>query len=58
MSKLCTVKVEMYIETEDPNLMKRMEHHIEEFMDLDAYPEIKSVYGVTVTKNKEDKENK
>lgn len=57
MSKLCTVKVEMYIETDDPDLMKRMEHHIEEFMDLDTYPEIKNVYGVTVTK-KEDKENK
>ena len=35
-----------YITTMDE--LKRLEHHIEELLDLDNWTEIKSVYGVKV----------
>ena len=47
-----TVKVTMYFEiADDENAMeeiKKLEHHAERLLDLDSYPEIKSVYGVKV----------
>ena len=50
---MATVKVEMYLDIEDEEdameEMKKLEHHAERLLDLDSYPEIHSVYGVTVT---------
>lgn len=43
------VKLEMFLEVTDYDAIKRAENHIEEFLDLDEYPEIKTVYGVAVT---------
>lgn len=49
---MAIVKVEMYFEIEDEEdameEMKKLEHHAERLLDLDSYPEIKSVYGVKV----------
>lgn len=48
MSKI--VKVEMYLELDDAGLenIRKVTHHAEYLLDLDAWPEIKSVYGVKV----------
>ena len=47
---MAKVKLELCLEVEDgkEDAIKRCEHHIDELLDLDAYPEIKSVYGVKV----------
>lgn len=44
------VKVTMYFEVEDDAIeeMKKLEHHADYLLNLDEYPEIKSVYGVEV----------
>ena len=34
--------------------LKRLEHHIEELLDLASWPEIQTVYGVKVEKRKAD----
>lgn len=48
---MAKVKVEMYMEVEDNSIeeVKKLEHHMEYLLNLDEYPEIKCVYGVTVT---------
>lgn len=43
------VKLDMFMEVTDYDVIKRAENHIEELLDLDAYPEIKTVYGVAVS---------
>lgn len=50
-----TVKVTMYFEVEENTLeeIKRLEHHAEYLLNLEEYPEIKSVYGVKVEEEKE-----
>lgn len=55
---MVTVKVEMYFEIENEESMeeiKKLEHHAERLLDLDSYPEIHSVYGVTVTEIENNK---
>lgn len=44
------LKVTMYFEVEDNALeeIKKVENHAEYLLSLEEYPEIKSVYGVTV----------
>lgn len=44
------VKLEMTIEIEDKSLdeLKKLEHHVDYFLNLDEYPEVKSVYAVKV----------
>ena len=44
------VKVTMYFEIEETAMeeMKKLEHHADYILDLEAYPEIKSVYDVQV----------
>lgn len=44
------VKVTMYFEIEETAMeeMKKLEHHADYILDLEEYPEIKSVYGVQV----------
>lgn len=51
---MAIVKVEMYLEIEDDFVsdIKKIEHHADYFLDLDSYPEIKSVYGVKVKEEK------
>lgn len=49
-----SVSLYMEIKEEDLDAIKRAEHHIEEFFDLEEYPEIKSVYSVKVEKEEED----
>ena len=48
MSK--TVKVTMYLEVDENKVenVKKIEHHAEYLLDLDSWPEIKSVHGVEV----------
>ena len=45
------VKLEMKVEIDEDafDTLKRVEHHVEELLDLDSYPEIKHVFGVQVT---------
>ena len=44
-----TVKVEMYMDVNDLDEIKRIEHHIEEFVDIDNWLDvITSIYGVKV----------
>ena len=47
---MAKVKIEMYLEIEDDFLddIKKIEHHAEYLLDLESYPEIKSVYDVRV----------
>lgn len=48
------VKVEMNLEIEDGKLeeIKKIEHHADYFINLDEYPEIKSIFNVKVTEEK------
>ena len=46
------VKVEMIVavnKEEDVDEIKRWEHHIDYAIDMDSYPEIHHIEGVTVT---------
>lgn len=45
------VKLEMYMEIDDKSLdeIRKIEHHVDWFADLESYPEIKSVERVAVT---------
>lgn len=45
-----TVKVEMFlvVNADAVGSIKKFEHHAEYYLDLDAHPEIKNVYGVRV----------
>lgn len=47
---MAKVKAEMFFDVEDHFVdeIKKIEHHAEILLDLDSYPEIKSVYGVKV----------
>lgn len=52
ISDITDVKVRMKLDLHDdadPSFLKRLEHHIEELLDLDNWPEIHSVYGVKST---------
>ena len=53
------VKVTMYFEVEENALeeIKKLEHHAEYLLNLEEYPEIKSVYGAKVEEEKELTEN-
>jgi hypothetical protein len=44
------LKVTMYFEVEENSVeeLKKLEHHAEYLLNLEEYPEIKSVYGVKV----------
>ena len=50
MKKIKKLKVEMYLDVEEDSVdeIKKMTHHADYLLDLESYPEIKSVYGVTV----------
>ena len=41
-------KVTMYVETENIDDIKDMEHHMDYYIDFNDNPHIKSVFGVTV----------
>ena len=45
------VKIEMLMEISDDSLeeIKKLEHHVDYLLDLENYPEIKSVSDVKVT---------
>lgn len=45
------VKIEMFVDIEADKMeeLKRIEHHAEYLLNLEEYPEIKTVYGVKVT---------
>lgn len=45
----CPVTMIVRIKKSDVDNLKRIEHHIEEFVDLDSWPEIDSIYDVKVT---------
>ena len=49
-----TIKFEIYMDVDDDfaDHAKKWEHHAEYILDLDSYPEIKSVYGCTVKEAK------
>lgn len=42
------LKMNLTIDADSLDELKRLEHHIEGLLDLDNWPEIKSVYGVEV----------
>lgn len=48
------VKLEMYLEINDDDLeeIMKLEHHIDYLLNLDEYPEIEYVDGVSVTVEK------
>lgn len=49
------IKFEIFMEVDDDfaEKTKRWEHHANELLDLDSYPEIKSIYGCKVEETKE-----
>lgn len=53
------IKVEMSLDIADEAFdeLKKIEHHVDYFLNLDEYPEIRSVYGVSVTKEQGTEEN-
>ena len=55
MKKIKEIKLTMNLTIDADSLdeLKRLEHHIEELLDLDNWTEIKSVYGVEVEEIKE-----
>ena len=48
------IKIEMSLDIEDGTFeeFKKIEHHAEYLLNLEEYPEIKSVYEVSVKKDK------
>lgn len=46
------VKISFFVDIDKQDFpkLKRLEHHIEELLDLDSWPEIQTVYDVQVTK--------
>ena len=50
MKTIKKLKVEMYLDVEEDFVdeIKKITHHADYLLDLESYPEIKSVYGVTV----------
>lgn len=50
--KTVTLEIKMKIEVPENAVdeIKKIEHHAEYFLDLDSYPEIKSVFDVKVNK--------
>ena len=53
---MAKVKVIMFFEVDDQYVdeVKKLEHHADWLLDLESYPEIKSVYGVTVSEELEE----
>ena len=49
-SDICYLSMKLVTDKGFYNTLKRVEHHAEELLDLDSYPEIKSVYDVRLTK--------
>lgn len=45
-----TISFKVDIDKKDAGKLKRLEHHIEELLDLDSWPEIQTVWDVKVTK--------
>lgn len=45
----CAVSMIVRIKKSDVDNLKRIEHHIEEFVDLDSWFEIESIHDVKVT---------
>ena len=56
MIKTIVAKMTLNIEIDEKDFeeMKKLEHHIENLLDLDSYPEIKSVFGVKIEKESEE----
>lgn len=52
-TKEIKLTMNLTIDADSLDELKRLEHHIEELLDLDNWPEIKSVYGVEVEEIKE-----
>lgn len=47
-TQVVRVSMLMKIENGSKENLKRIEHHVEELLDLDSWPEIKTVYNVIV----------
>ena len=49
---MAQVKIEMTVDIDDNDINKLnvIKNHIDYLLDLDSWPEIKSVYGVNITK--------
>ena len=47
-TKEIKLTMNLTIDADSMDELKRLEHHIEELLDLDNWTEIKSVYGVKV----------
>ncbi len=47
-TKEIKLTMNLTIDADSMDELKRLEHHIEELLDLDNWAEIKSVYGVEV----------
>ena len=46
-----TISLSADIDKADFSKLKRLEHHIETLLDLEAWPEIQAVYDVKAQKN-------
>ena len=51
------VKISFSVDIDKSDLpkLKRLEHHIEELLDFESWPEIQTVYGVKVESRKPPK---
>lgn len=49
-----TLKIIMYLDVEENGVeeIKKLEHHVDYILNLDEYPEIKSVHNVKVEEEK------
>ena len=52
MDNIALVKMDLMMEVDESAIkeIEKLTHHIEYLLDLDSYPEIKSVFNVNVTK--------
>lgn len=50
METLVKLELKMEIDENAFEALKRVEHHIEELLDLSSYPEIKNIFDVRLSK--------
>ena len=52
---MAKVEIKMFVDIDEKDIEKLqvIEHHAEYLLDLDSWPEIKSVYGVEINKQKD-----
>ena len=54
MAKVFKVTFEMLYEGDEESIKKAIDHHIDRFIDLNSWPEIKEIYNAQIEENYND----